>query len=182
VKVTASTITMGQIWDLYRTSTDAGVVRAAVVVCGTGAGGVFSKGHEPTDADERNAAELLAAAWNARDGNSQPAPQPALGLHDLIYDIAIDFMAERCPKWTLTENRDNCRLLAKRVAEAIEAMGSHPSTSSTAPVGYVTNRRLAEIARSAERAAQLIELSVTVNTQDLRLLVAELQRRREKSI
>lgn len=67
--VTARSITLGQIRELFETSADADVVRAAIRALGDSMTGVNFLVRGPvSDHDSKKAHETLAAAWNAARG------------------------------------------------------------------------------------------------------------------
>lgn len=103
--VDAKTITCGQIWELYRTSRDPDVIRAAIVSIGVGAGGVYSQGHEPTEADQRAADELLAKTWNER--------QERNSIRGIVREIAEE--AHR----NIMDGAARSMYIAGRVADAL---------------------------------------------------------------
>lgn len=70
---------------------------------------------------------------------------------------------ERCPRCWFTP----CRRM-------FQCSESDPAV----PVGYISNARIAEIARCAEANASDHVLTTIINSRDLQLIVAELQRRR----
>lgn len=63
-RVTADTITMGQLLQLYQESNDANVVRASM--CATHGRPMIASYADVTRAERYAALEICAAAWNAR--------------------------------------------------------------------------------------------------------------------
>ncbi len=78
--VTGMSITLGQIRELFETSTDADVVRAAIRTVGDSPSGLsFLLRGGISDRDATKAHEALAAAWNARTA-PRPGPVTAAAL------------------------------------------------------------------------------------------------------
>lgn len=64
--VTAESLTIGQVRELFETSADADVVRAAIRVLADGPAGIrFLLRGDVGDHDTKKALATLAAAWNA---------------------------------------------------------------------------------------------------------------------
>ena len=78
--------------------------------------------HQAQAAAYQHALEMMG--WTESvEPSSRPDVRPfadqVLGLHDVVYNIASELLADREPRWSVTVHRDNCNLLAKRVIEEI---------------------------------------------------------------